>query len=234
MAAGNGICRHLSGRENYFCKTMKPEIADLRKDYRLKTLNEEDVATSAIDQFSTWWNEAVASEIDEVNAMTLATIAPDGMPSARIVLLKGFDENGFVFFTNYNSDKGRALAQHPKAALVFFWKELERQIRIQGTVEKTTEEESDAYFNSRPVGSRIGAWASPQSRVIKDRHVLEENVGNYTTEMKDGIPRPPHWGGYRVKPVTIEFWQGRSNRLHDRILFSLQPDGSWQTARLAP
>ena len=181
-----------------------------------------------------WWNEAVASDIDEVNAMMLATLAPDGMPSARIVLLKGYDADGFVFFTNYNSAKGKALAASPKAALVFFWKELERQIRIQGNVEKISEAESDEYFNSRPAGSRIGAWSSPQSEIIPNRHILENNVEKYTSEMKEGIPRPKHWGGYRVKPVVIEFWQGRSNRLHDRIEYTLQPDGSWKKVRLAP
>lgn len=213
---------------------IKPEIAAIRKDYRLQTLNEEDVAENAIEQFTRWWNEAVASDIGEVNAMTLATVEEDETPSARIVLLKSFDERGFVFFTNYNSAKGKAIAHHPKAALVFFWKELERQIRIQGEVEKVSDEESDEYFNSRPVGSRIGAWASPQSEVITNRHILEDNVTRLTTEMKEGIPRPDYWGGYRVKPASIEFWQGRSNRLHDRIKYNLEGDGSWKTVRLAP
>ncbi len=213
---------------------MNKEIADLRRDYRLQTLNEEDVADNAIEQFTRWWNEAIASDIDEVNAMTLATLALDGMPSARIVLLKDYDERGFVFFTNYNSAKGKAIAAHPKAALVFFWKELERQIRVQGNVEKVSEQESDDYFSSRPVGSRIGAWSSPQSEVIESRHLLEDNVEKYTSEMKSGIPRPQHWGGYRVKPVSIEFWQGRSSRLHDRIEYRLQPDDSWKKVRLAP
>ncbi len=213
---------------------IKSEIAALRKDYRLQTLNEEDVAANAIEQFSRWWNEAVKSDIDEVNAMTLATVDEDEMPSARIVLLKGFDERGFVFFTNYNSAKGKAIAHNPKAALVFFWKELERQIRIQGDVEKVSDAESDEYFNSRPVGSRIGAWASPQSEVISNRHVLEDNVAKLTTEMKEGVPRPYYWGGYRIKPASIEFWQGRSNRLHDRIKYSLEGDGSWKRVRLAP
>ncbi len=213
---------------------MKQKIADLRTDYRLKTLNEEDVAADAIGQFSRWWNEAAASDIEEVNAMTLATIAPDGMPSARIVLLKDYDSRGFVFFTNYNSAKGKALAASPKAAIVFFWKELERQVRIQGTVEKTSREESNEYFNSRPAGSRIGAWSSPQSEIIEGRHVLESNVEKYTSEMKNGIPRPEHWGGYRIVPVKIEFWQGRSSRLHDRIEYTLQPNGGWKIARLAP
>ncbi len=213
---------------------IKPEVAAIRKDYRLQTLNEEDVADNAIEQFTRWWNEAVASDIDEVNAMTLATVEEDEMPSARIVLLKSFDERGFVFFTNYNSAKGKALAIQPKAALVFFWKELERQIRIQGNVEKVSDEESDQYFNSRPVGSRIGAWASPQSEVISNRHVLEDNVAKLTTEMKEGIPRPHHWGGYRVNPIGIEFWQGRSNRLHDRIKYNLEAEGGWKKVRLAP
>lgn len=213
---------------------MNEHIAALRKDYRLKTLNEEDVAPSAIQQFSRWWNEAVASQIDEVNAMTLATATKDGIPSARIVLLKGFDEHGFTFFTNYSSAKGNTLEDNPKAALVFFWKELERQIRIEGNVEKIDGEDSDAYFNSRPPGSRIGAWASPQSQVIPSRHILEDNVAKYVEQFKDGIPRPPHWGGYIVRPAKIEFWQGRSNRLHDRILYTLQPGNDWKIERLAP
>ncbi|MDQ2753621.1 MAG: pyridoxamine 5'-phosphate oxidase [Bacteroidota bacterium] len=213
---------------------MNPEIAAIRKDYRLQTLGEEDVADKAIDQFARWWNEAVASNIEEVNAMTLATIEKDEMPSARIVLLKSFDERGFVFFTNYNSAKGKDIARQPKAALVFFWKELERQIRVQGNVEKVSDKESDEYFNSRPVGSQIGAWASPQSEIIQHRHILEDNVSRLATEMKEGIPRPHHWGGYRVKPASIEFWQGRSNRLHDRIKYILEADGSWKKVRLAP
>ena len=213
---------------------IKPEIAAIRKDYRLQTLNEEDVADNATEQFARWWNEAVASDIGEVNAMTLATVEEDETPSARIVLLKSFDERGFVFFTNYNSAKGKAIAHNPKAALVFFWKELERQIRIQGEVEKVSDEESDEYFKSRPVGSRIGACASPQSEVITNRHILEDNVAKLATEMKEGISRPDYWGGYRVKPVSIEFWQGRSNRLHDRIKYNLEGDGIWKTVRLAP
>lgn len=218
----------------YFLPIMNEQIAALRKDYRLKTLNEEDVALTAIEQFSRWWNEAVASQIDEVNAMTLATATKDGVPSARIVLLKSFDEEGFVFFTNYSSAKGKMIADNPKAALIFFWKELERQIRIEGDVVKLNEEDSDAYFNSRPAGSRIGAWASPQSRVIPNRHVLEDNVEKYIAQFKEGIPRPPHWGGYVVKPVRVEFWQGRSNRLHDRIVYTLQASSNWTIERLAP
>jgi len=213
---------------------MNEQIAALRKDYRLKTLNEEDVAPTAIQQFSRWWEEAVASQIEEVNAMTLATATPDGVPSARIVLLKSFDETGFTFFTNYHSAKGKTLEENAKAALVFFWKELERQVRITGNVVKLNSAASDAYFNSRPAGSRIGAWASPQSQVIPSRHVLEENVEKYVAQFKEGIPRPPHWGGYIVQPYHVEFWQGRSNRLHDRILYTLQPDNSWKRERLAP
>jgi len=213
---------------------MNRDIADIRKNYSLKTLNEEDVATNAIDQFTAWWNEAVNSEIDEVNAMTLATATKDGKPSARIVLLKGYNANGFVFFTNYNSSKGHALEINPHAALVFFWKELERQIRIEGVADKISEKESDDYFYSRPVDSRIGAWASPQSTVIKDRDILDENVKSYSAEFGANIPRPPHWGGYRLKPAVIEFWQGRSSRLHDRIRYCLLENNSWKIERLAP
>lgn len=213
---------------------MNEQIAALRKDYRLKTLNEEDAALTATEQFSRWWSEAVTSQIDEVNAMTLATASPNGIPSARIVLLKSFDEAGFTFFTNYHSAKGKTMEANSKAALVFFWKELERQVRIEGDVVKLSSEESDAYFNSRPPGSRIGAWASPQSTVIPGRNVLEENVEKYVAQFKEGIPRPLHWGGYIVQPVKVEFWQGRSNRLHDRILYTLQQDNSWKIERLAP
>jgi pyridoxamine 5'-phosphate oxidase len=210
-------------------------VADLRKDYILESLSEKDVKSHPITQFSAWWQEALNAEIDEINAMTLATASPDGVPSARIVLLKGFDEEGFVFFTNYNSHKGRDLVENPRACLVFFWKELERQIRITGLVQKTSAGESDEYFNSRPAGSRIGAWVSPQSEVINNRQWLEENEKKYS-ELFDVHPlaRPPHWGGYRVQPVTIEFWQGRPSRLHDRILYSLAENGSWKIERLAP
>jgi pyridoxamine 5'-phosphate oxidase len=225
---------------------MSNEIADIRKDYKLASLEEADVATNPIDQFTRWWNEAVASQIDEVNAMTLATANADGVPAARIVLLKGYNPNGFIFFTNYESDKGKNLAQNPKAALVFFWKELERQIRIEGTVEKVSAEESDRYFNSRPASSRIGAWASPQSAVIENRLVIEQNVERYSSIFaNDSIERPDHWGGYIVKPTSIEFWQGRSSRLHDRIRYVLEnsaynaatdtrTDLNWKIERLAP
>ena len=166
--------------------------------------------------------------------MTLATSSKDGKPSARIVLLKGFDERGFVFFTNYESNKGKALDENPNAALIFFWKEIERQVRIEGVIEKISAAESDEYFFSRPEGSRIGAWASPQSKIIKNRNILEENVQRFSNEFKNSIPRPPHWGGYRVMPELIEFWQGRSNRLHDRIQYTKTGSGSWKVDRLAP
>ena len=213
---------------------MNKNIADIRKDYSLLSLDESNIAADPFQQFTRWWNEAVNSEIDEVNAMMLSTSTKDGKPSARIVLLKDFDESGFVFFTNYDSNKGKELAENPFAALTFFWKEIERQVRIEGTVEKVDASESDTYFFSRPEGSRIGAWASPQSNVIENRAVLEKNVARYTNEFQNSIPRPPHWGGYRVMPLKIEFWQGRSNRLHDRILYTKTVKGSWKADRLAP
>ena len=209
-------------------------IAHLRQEYSKQTLNEQDLDPDAIGQFERWWHEALQSEVEEPNAMTLATASASGKPSARVVLLKGYDQNGFVFYSNYNSNKGRQMADNPQVCLVFFWKELERQVRIEGTVSRVPAEESDAYFSSRPEGSRIGAWASPQSQVIGSRQVLEENV----TELEKSfagkeIDRPAFWGGYLVKPVLIEFWQGRSSRLHDRLQYSLQEDG-WKIERLAP
>ena len=213
---------------------MNPDIADIRKDYKLKTLLETDVLKDPFDQFSQWWNEAVASEIEEVNAMTLATCTKAGVPSARIVLLKGFSTEGFMFFTNYHSQKGHELLENPQAALVFFWKELERQIRIAGTVEKVSEKVSEEYFATRPAASQVGAWSSPQSSVISGRQAIEDNVVAYKEKFKDKpITKPPHWGGYVVKPQKIEFWQGRRSRLHDRILYSLQSN-KWITERLAP
>lgn len=209
-------------------------IADIRKDYKLKSLLEKDVKSDPIDQFAEWWSEAVSSQIEEVNAMTLATATPNGLPLARIVLLKGFTHEGFKFYTNYLSHKGTELAENPHAALVFFWKELERQIRIEGTVEKVSEEDSEAYFKTRPVASRIGAWASPQSTPIAGRGIIEKNVLKYRKQFGEGnIPKPPHWGGYLVKPVKIEFWQGRPSRLHDRILYTKQ-DLDWKIERIAP
>jgi pyridoxamine 5'-phosphate oxidase len=209
-------------------------ISSIRKDYQLRSLSESDVHASPVAQFSQWWDEALASQIDEVNAMTLSTINAAGRPSARIVLLKGFDEKGFVFYTNYESDKGQQLDANPYASLVFFWKELERQVRIEGRCERVSSEESDEYFYSRPLGSRLGAWASPQSRVIETREILDKNAATLLERYASGeVPRPPHWGGYRVVADTIEFWQGRSNRLHDRIKYSHQ-DGAWTIGRLAP
>jgi pyridoxamine 5'-phosphate oxidase len=214
---------------------MNKAIADIRKDYMLQALLEADVDDNPFSQFSRWWDEAVTSAITEVNAMTLATASKDGAPSARIVLLKGFSENGFVFFSNYESHKGKELNENPKAALVFFWKELERQIRIEGNVERITSEESDLYYNSRPVGSRIGAWASPQSQPVTSREVLENSFTTFSEKFKDDlIERPPQWGGYNLKPNKLEFWQGRASRLHDRIEYVLQKDNQWKFHRLAP
>lgn len=210
-------------------------IADIRRDYKLKTLSETDVEPDAIAQFNVWWKEAVASNIDEVNAMTLATASSDGVPSARILLLKGFTSEGFHFFTNYESFKGRQLAENPRACMVFFWKELERQVRITGLVVKAGEEESTDYFNSRPEASRASAIASPQSQVIAGRDWLEKQVDDVLKQFEGRtLQRPTNWGGYILKPVTIEFWQGRSSRLHDRLQYSLQDDGTWKIERLAP
>ena len=214
---------------------MPGSIADIRRDYSHKSLSEKDVDASAIKQFEKWWTEAVNSRIDEVNAMTLATASLDALPSARIVLLKEANEKGFVFFTNYESYKAQQLAENPKACLVFFWKELERQVRITGLIEKISGTQSDKYFQSRPESSRIGAWASPQSRVIEDRQWLDEKFNELVNKMEGtSIPRPSHWGGYIVKPVVIEFWQGRPSRLHDRIQYSLDENGGWKIERLAP
>jgi pyridoxamine 5'-phosphate oxidase len=211
------------------------DIADIRKDYMLQSLDESDVASDPIEQFERWWDNALNSSIGEINSMTLATANAKGIPSARIVLLKGYDENGFVFFTNYESKKGKDLAENPFASLVFFWKELERQVRIDGIVEKIKAEQSDEYFETRPEGSKIGAWASPQSGVISGRTVLEQNVSDLKERyVGKEIPRPPHWGGYIVEPLRIEFWQGRPNRLHDRIAYIRDVSGSWNIERLAP
>ena len=213
---------------------MNNSIADIRRDYKLQSLLESDVATNPIQQFTKWWQEAINSNIDEVNAMTLATSTIDGKPSARTVLLKDYDEQGFVFFTNYNSHKGKELNENPNAALVFFWKELERQIRIEGRVQKIETTKSDNYFNSRPISSRIGAWSSPQSEVIESREILEANEQNFIEKFGEVIPRPAHWGGYIIQPNVIEFWQGRSSRLHDRLQYTLMENGVWKMERLAP
>ncbi len=210
-------------------------LADIRKDYKMQTLNEVDVEISAIKQFEKWWNDAVNSEIDEVNAMTIVTATKEGKPSARIVLLKGFDDRGFVFFSNYNSHKGKELSDNPQACMVFFWKELERQIRIEGRIEKISSEESDAYFLSRPVSSQIGAWSSPQSEVILNRKVLEDNVTKFGQQFStEALVRPENWGGYCLKPDLIEYWQGRESRLHDRLQYTLKNNANWKIERLAP
>jgi pyridoxamine 5'-phosphate oxidase len=214
---------------------MNRDIASIRRDYQLASLEEETCGALPMDQFERWWEEAIASNIDEVNAFVLSTIKASGVPSARVVLLKGYTPEGFIFFTNYESAKGQDIEQHPKVAMNFFWKELERQVRITGTIEKVSTEESEKYFKSRPKESQIGAWSSPQSRIIPDRAFLEEIVAENAEKFKEGeIPLPPHWGGYIVKPFEMEFWQGRSSRLHDRIQYSLHSDGHWVRVRLAP
>lgn len=209
-------------------------IADIRMDYMLAALDEETAGTDPIAFFSKWFKDAESARITEINAMTLATADAQNRPHARIVLLKGLDDRGFVFFTNYDSAKGQHIAENPNVSLLFFWKELERQVRIDGRIEKVPAEESDIYFHSRPEGSRLGAWASPQSREIPHRNILELNYSKYEAEFSGiQIPRPAHWGGYIVIPERIEFWQGRSSRMHDRILF--KRDGSaWHRSRLAP
>ena len=211
------------------------ELSQLRKDYTMDSLNEDDVDNSPITQFEKWWKDATESAILEMNAMTVASTGNDGMPDARIVLLKGVDEKGFVFFTNYNSAKSKQLEQNGNCCLLFFWKELERQVRITGVAEKISATESIAYFNSRPEGSKLGAWASPQSMVVAGKAMLIETYQYYAERFKHGeIPKPPHWGGYRVRPVRIEFWQGRPSRMHDRILYTKAPEGNWKIERLAP
>ncbi len=210
-------------------------IQNLRQEYRSATLSETEVAPDPIGQFSKWFAEALSSGIAEPNAMTLATATADGKPSARIMLLKGFDNEGFIFYTNYLSRKGQEITKNPNAALVFFWLELERQVRIEGTLEKLDEKESEKYFHSRPRGSQIGAHASPQSREIHDREVLQKNLLLLEEKYKDAaeIPKPPHWGGYIIKPTFVEFWQGGQGRLHDRIAYQKE-NNLWRIIRLAP
>lgn len=214
---------------------MDEKIASLRQEYSHKQLLESSIEPDPIQQFAMWWQEALDSKIVEANAMTLATASQDGFPSARIVLLKGFSEAGFVFYTNYNSFKAMQLAENPKACLVFFWKELERQVRITGIVERTSEEDSETYFHSRPEGSRLGAVASPQSQVIENRQWLDDHYQTILKQMQGkSIDRPAHWGGFIVKPVIIEFWQGRPSRMHDRIQYTVLESGEWKIERLAP
>ena len=214
---------------------MDNKVAEIRKEYAHKTLVETEIQPDPIKQFNVWWQDAMEAKITEANAMTLATASADGIPSARTVLLKGFSEQGFIFFTNYNSFKGQQLAENPKACLVFFWKELERQVRITGIVSKITEEESDAYFLSRPHESQVGAIASPQSQVVESRQWLDDRYSKLQAETEGKeLKRPAHWGGYLVNPIIVEFWQGRPGRLHDRIQYGLQDDGNWKIERLAP
>jgi pyridoxamine 5'-phosphate oxidase len=211
------------------------DLAALRHDYEAHGLRRADLDPDPIKQFEKWFGEAAAADIRDVNAMSLATATEDGIPFVRIVLLKAVSERGFVFFTNYQSDKGKQIEENPRAALNIFWAQLERQIRISGPVEKTSREESEEYFHARPVGSQLGAWASAQSEVIEHRAMLEAELAAVTKRFAGGtIPLPPHWGGYRVVPEMIEFWQGRTNRLHDRFRYVRQRDGGWLIERLSP
>lgn len=212
----------------------KENIQNLRQDYRAAELSEADIDKNPIAQFAKWFKDALEAKLYEPNVMTLATADLTGKPSSRILLLKGFDEEGFVFFTNYNSKKGKDLQENPQAAMQFFWPELERQVRIEGMVTKATAEASTAYFHSRPKGSQIGASASPQSTVIPNREILEDRVKELTASYQETeVPRPEHWGGYVLKPSHIEFWQGRPSRLHDRITYT-SVNGVWTINRLAP
>jgi pyridoxamine 5'-phosphate oxidase len=210
-------------------------LAELRKNYSLGSLDIADANRDPFRQFDTWFQQAVDAKLPEPNTMTLATVDSRGRPSARIVLIKGVDERGFVFFTNYESRKGRELAGNPYASLLFYWIELERQVRIEGRIVQTSAAESDAYFASRPLGSRIGAWASNQSQVIESRSQLETREREISLQYGEQVPRPPHWGGYRLVPEAIEFWQGRPSRLHDRLLYTRSSEnGDWQISRLSP
>lgn len=214
---------------------MDISVADLRKEYTFQGLKETDADPNPFQQFRKWFDQALAAQLPEPNAMTLATATQDCKPRARMVLLKSFDERGFVFYTNYESQKGQELADNPQASLVFWWAELERQVRIDGRIEKVSDQTSDEYFHSRPLSSQLGAWASEQSQVISDRSVLELRLQTLKTEYENKeIPRPPHWGGYRVIPTEIEFWQGRPSRLHDRLLYRRKDETSWLIERLSP
>lgn len=209
-------------------------IAHLRKEYLKERFDESDAAADPFEQFGRWFQEALKAQLPEANAMTLATANRAGIPTARIVLIKAYDAAGFVFYTNYASRKGRELAENPRACLLFHWVELERQVRIEGTVEQVDAADSDAYFRERPLGSRHGAWASTQSAVLPSRQALEEKLEKIAREMGDDPPRPPHWGGYRLVPALFEFWQGRPSRLHDRLQYTPTPQGGWKIERLSP
>jgi len=209
-------------------------LNSIRHDFAKQTLDELDVIDNPIDQFAKWFEEAVGAQVIDPNAMTLCSATKEGKPSARIVLLRNFSENGFVYYSNYYSRKGSEIEENPNCALLFFWPELERQIRIEGVVQKQTPEESDLYFNSRPRESKLGAWTSEQSKKIINREVLNKEYEKISLQYPDeNVPRPPHWGGYLLKPSTIEFWQGRPNRLHDRILYTFE-NNNWKIERLAP
>ena len=212
---------------------MNRAVADLRQNYTLAGIKEADTDPNPVKQFATWFEQAVSAELPEPNAMTLATATADGKPSARMVLLKDYSERGFVFYTNYNSLKGQQLSANPWAALIFWWAELERQVRIEGSVEKLSSQESDTYFHSRPWGSQLGAWVSNQSQIISSREVLDQRLEQLKAQYTKDIPRPPHWGGFRVIPSVIEFWQGRPSRLHDRLRYRFE-DGNWTRERLSP
>jgi pyridoxamine 5'-phosphate oxidase len=214
--------------------TATKDLARLRRSYERAELDETHSAAAPLVQFEHWLQEAITSEVPEPTAMTLATVGADGRPSTRVVLLKGCDARGLVFYTNYRSRKARELAANPQAALQFFWPELERVVRIEGRVETTSADESDAYYRTRPLDSRIGAWASPQSEVISSRALLVAEAAKYGAKFLLDPPRPPHWGGYRLVADTFEFWQGRRSRLHDRLRYTLQADGNWLRERLAP
>jgi pyridoxamine 5'-phosphate oxidase len=208
-------------------------LNEMRQDYLNAALSESDVDVNPLTQFARWFDEAQAAQVPEPNAMTLATVNEQGQPSARTVLIKEARTDGFVWFTNYDSRKGHDLEVNPKAALLFFWQALERQVRVEGVVERISEADSDAYYHSRPVNSRLGAWSSPQSEVIESRSILEARLADFKAQFGDEPPRPPNWGGYILKPTYFEFWQGRASRLHDRIAYCLE-NGTWRVVRLAP